>query len=196
MGARAIVEWHQDDNDAPVLIQRNPWLSPSTFLPALADFVHAAREGGHAPSAERFRGWAAERTPYLLGQDEPRDRMMFLQPGSDVQFHYLIQLDEGHQPAGRVLRVTAREKEPFRTRVGGRWEITHQATTDDELFELAAGILRQQAARIRRLAAEGRGGPMPPADEVAARAERIRARSSRLSRADGQARAAARSVTP
>lgn len=195
MGARAIIEWHQPENELPALLQRNPWLSPGTFLPALADFVHTARETDHAPSAELFRGWAAERVPYVLGEDETRDRMLFLRPGSDVQFHYLVQLTEDDQPAGQTLRVTVRERNLFHPGAGGRWEVTHQAGTDEELFELAAAILERQAARIRRLTAEGRGGPMPAAHEVAARAAQIRARISRPAEADGRAHAAAGSVT-
>jgi hypothetical protein len=195
MGARAIVEWHQPKNELPALLQRNPWLSPSTFLPALADFVHVARETDQAPSAELFRGWAAERVPYVLGEDETRDRMTFLRPGADVQFHYLVQLAEDDQPAGRALSVTVREKNLFQPGTGGRWEVIHQAGADEELFELAAGILERQAARIRRLAAEGRGGPMPAAHEVADRAAQIRARISQPAEADGRAHAVTGSVT-
>lgn len=175
MGARAITEWYETDSGSPALFQRNPWLSPSTFLPALADFVHAARETGQAPRTALFREWAAEHMPCVLGDDETSDRMTFLRPGSDVQFHYLIQRGDKLSPTEHAVRVTAREK-IHRRGTAGRWEVTHQAGTDDELYELAADILSRQAARIRQLAAEGRGGPMPPAHEVEARAERIRAR--------------------
>lgn len=175
MGARAIIEWHQSDSDSPALLQRNHWLSPSTFLPAISDFVHAARQSGQTPDAGLFRGWAANHTPHVLGEDEMGERTALLLPTSDIQFHYLIQLT-GTEPAERTLLVTAREREVFLPGRRGRWTVLLQAGTDAELHEEAAALLDRQADRIRSLAAQGRGGPMPPPHEVANRAERIRAR--------------------
>lgn len=183
MGARAIIEWHQCNSDSPSLLQRNPWLSPSTFLPALADFVHAAREAGQTPTCELFRNWAADHAHHVLGGDEPSARRAFLLPGSDVQFHYLVQLvTVKQQPYGRALLVTAREREMLLPGARGIWKVTHQAATDDELYDVAADLLTDQAKRIRRLSAAGQGGPMPSPETFDEHARRIRDRIGRPSR--------------
>ncbi|MFE4263405.1 hypothetical protein [Streptomyces sp. NPDC056883] len=176
MGARAIIEWHQTDSGAPAFLRRNHWLSPSTFLPALADFVHAARQTGQTLDACLFQSWAAEHAPYVLGEEETGKRTALLLPTSDIQFHYLVQLT-GTKPAERTLLVTAREREVLLPGARGRWTVLVQAGTDAELHEEAAALLDRQAARIRSLAAQGRGGPMPPPNEVADRARLIRARA-------------------
>ncbi|WP_327258236.1 hypothetical protein [Streptomyces sp. NBC_01244] len=176
MGARAIIEWHQTDSGVPAFLRRNHWLSPSTFLPALADFVHAARQTGQTPDAGLFQSWAAEHAPYVLGEEETGKRTALLLPTSDIQFHYLVQLT-GTKPAERTLLVTAREREVLLPGARGRWTVLVQAGTDAELHEEAAALLDRQAARIRSLAAQGRGGPMPPPHEVANRAQLIRARA-------------------
>ncbi|MEU3907943.1 hypothetical protein AB0F20_29735 [Streptomyces goshikiensis] len=176
MGARAIIEWHQSDSGSPALMQRNPWLSPSTFLPALADFVHTARETGQTPTSELFRSWAADHAHYVLGTDETGEHRTFLAPGSDIQFHYLVQLQTVLRPHGRALLITARQREMTLPGARGTWTITHQATTDEELYEAAAVLLTEQAARVRRLTAQGRGGPMPSPEDLDAHARRLRDR--------------------
>ncbi|MEV6957210.1 hypothetical protein [Streptomyces sp. NPDC051183] len=177
MGARAIIEWHQTDSGTPAFLQRNHWLSPSTFLPALADFVHAARQTGQVPDAGLFQSWAADHAPHVLGEEETGERTALVLPTSDIQFHYLVQLTGTGGPAERTLIVTAREREVLLPGARGHWTVLAQAGTDAELHEEAAALLEGQAARIRSLAAQGRGGPMPPPDEVANRARLIRARA-------------------
>ncbi|MGA5819792.1 hypothetical protein ACPC54_18270 [Kitasatospora sp. NPDC094028] len=166
MGARAVTEWHEHAA-GPSMVDRNPWLSPVTMVPALADYLHHTTAAGQAPNAADFRAWATEHSPAVLGTVHTEDPGAFLGASTDIQFHYLVQ-QSGRDPG--TLRIAVRERER-RT-----WHLTATADTADELYALAAQLLRRQAANIRRLSAAGRGGPMPAPDEIEQRAEQIRAR--------------------
>ncbi|MFF4924325.1 hypothetical protein ACFY4B_27385 [Kitasatospora sp. NPDC001261] len=166
MGARAITEWHEHEA-GPSMVDRNPWLSPVTMIPALADYLHHTTTAGRPPSASGFRAWATEHLPAVLGTVQTEGPGAFLGAGTDIQFHYLVQ-QSAKDPG--TLRIAVRERER-RT-----WTLTAAAHNADELFALAAKLLHQQARNIRRLRTAGRGGPMPDPEEIEQRAEQIRAR--------------------